>query len=101
MAKLNQEQLLGIFNTLKAAMLLHEKGSIKARFNIEGKYDLWSEIPGLTIAGRLRNEVAFCAIIVQSTYVGFYYMPIYGSPDNIGGQLAPSSGSAKSTPNRL
>lgn len=30
-------------------------------------------------AGKPRAAIDFAAIIVQSTYVGFYYMPIYGS----------------------
>ena len=31
----------------------------------------------MEIAGRKRKEVFFASIIIQSTYVGFYYMPIY------------------------
>jgi hypothetical protein len=51
---MGQEDLLVIFDRLK----------------------LWS-FKDLEIAGRKRKEVFFASIIVQSTYVGFYYMPVY------------------------
>jgi len=77
MARLTQEQLLEIFNTLKKEVKLYEKGHIKARINIEGKYDLWSEKPDMVILGKQRAEMSFVTLILQSSYVGFYYMPIY------------------------
>ena len=40
------------------------------------RYDLWS-FKDLEIAGRKRKEVYFAGLIIQSSYVGFYYMPIY------------------------
>ena len=43
-------------------------------------YDLWS-INDVEIAGRKRKEVYFAGLIIQSTYVGFYYMPVYGQPE--------------------
>ncbi len=80
MAKLTQEQLLEIFNAVKKEVEPYEKGDIKARIDIQGKYDLWVEKPkGLMIMGKKRNEVAFTAVILQSSYVGFYFMPIYCS----------------------
>ena len=39
-------------------------------------YDLWS-FKNLEIAGRKRKDVNFASLIIQSGYVGFYYMPIY------------------------
>ena len=81
MPKLTQLQLLEIFNTLKNEVQPYEKGFIKARINIEGKYDLWTEKPGMFAAGKLRPEIGFVTIILQSSYVGFYYMPIYTNVD--------------------
>lgn len=91
MPKLTQEQLLEIFNALKKEMKPYEKGSIVARFDMEGKYDLWSEFEGkgLEIYGRMRKEVAFAALIIQSGYVGFYFMPVYADDNKIKEQLSP------------
>ena len=89
MPKLTQQQLLDIFNALKAVMKPYEKGSIKARINIEGKYDLWSEKKGMQILGKTRDEMSFATIILQSNYVGFYYMPVYCEPEQIGARLDP------------
>jgi hypothetical protein len=80
--------LLEIFNAVKKEVKPYEKGDITARMDIEGKYDLWVEKENI-IAGKQRNEWSFVAIIVQSNYVGFYYMPIYSNPEEIGRKLAP------------
>jgi len=87
--RLTQDQLLEIFNALKKEMQPFEKGSIKARIDIEGKYDLWSEKPGMFVYDRIRNEVSFATLILQSNYVGFYYMPIYTNAEGIRSKLSP------------
>ena len=43
-------------------------------------YDLWS-IKDVKIAGRERTEVYFAGAIIQKSFVGFYYMPVYTSPE--------------------
>jgi hypothetical protein len=78
MAKLTQEELLAIFEAVKKEVKPYEKGTIKARIDIQGKYDLWSEKP-VEAFGRKYPAMAFAAVILQSTYVGFYFMPVYGS----------------------
>jgi hypothetical protein len=80
MARLQKEQLLEIFYALKKEIQPYEKGNIKARINIEGKYDLWSAKKGMVILGKPRKEMGFVTLTLQSSYVGFYYMPIYCSP---------------------
>jgi hypothetical protein len=70
-----QAKLLGIFSRLRAIMKKYED-PLKPKFDFEGKYDLWS-FKDVEIAGRKRKEVYFAGIIVQSKWVGFYYMPIY------------------------
>ena len=77
MAKLTQEELLQIFRKVKSVMQPYEQGNIVAQMNIEGKYDLWSHKPGMVIMGKPRPAINFVTIIIQSGYVGFYYMPIY------------------------
>ena len=89
MAKLTQEQLLEIFNALKKEVKPYEKGAIKARIDIEGKYELWSERPKVFVHSKTRNEVSFAALILQRSYVGFYYMPVYTNTEEVRGKLAP------------
>ncbi len=78
MAKLTQEELLAIFETVKKEVKPYEKGTVKARIDIQGKYDLWSEKP-VEAFGRKYPAMAFASVILQSGYVGFYFMPVYGS----------------------
>ncbi len=47
-----------------------------AKVDESGRYDLVS-IKDVVIAGRKRKEVYFASVIIQKSYVGFYYMPIY------------------------
>lgn len=70
-----QDELVQIFRTLKKILKKYEV-PLKPKFDLEGKYDLWS-FKDVVIAGRKRKEVFFAALIIQSSYVGFYYMPIY------------------------
>jgi len=46
----------------------------------ESHFDLWS-IKEVEIYGRKRKEVYFSGLIIQKTYVGFYYMPVYAEPE--------------------
>jgi len=89
MAKLSQEQLQEIFNALKKEMKPYEKGHIKACADTAGKYDLWSQKPGIVILGKPRPALGFVTIALQSTYVGFYYMPIYCNYEAMSGKLSP------------
>lgn len=82
MGKLNQDDLLEIFYALKKIIEPYEKGTIRSRLNIEGKYDLWSE-KDLVAHGKKREEMFFVALTIQSGYVGFYFMPIYTNNDEI------------------
>ncbi len=88
MPTLTQEQLLKIFNAVKKEMKPYEKGYVKARFDIQGRYELWTEKPKITIQGRLRNELAFIGLILQSSYVGFYYTPIYTNSEDVSSRLS-------------
>ncbi len=72
---MRQEELVIIFKKLKSILKRYE-GKLKPKFDLDSKYDLWS-FKDLEIAGRKRKEVYFAGLIIQSNYVGFYYMPIY------------------------
>ncbi len=89
MPRLTQEQLIEIFNALKKEVQPYEKGNLRPRIDIQGKYDLWSEKPGMTLQGKARTEVSFVGLILQSSYVGFYYMPVYTNTEDIRSKLSP------------
>jgi hypothetical protein len=71
----DQKELVDIFNRLKKILKKYET-PLKPKFDLDSKYDLWS-FKDLEIAGRKRKEVYFAGLIIQSSYVGFYYMPVY------------------------
>jgi hypothetical protein len=76
---MKQEELVEIFGELKG-MLKEYEGKLKPKFDLDSKYDLWS-FKDVEIAGGKRKEVSFATIIIQSSYVGLYYMPIYTDTD--------------------
>jgi hypothetical protein len=82
MAKLNQEQLLEIFDALKKVMKPYEKGVIRPQIDIQGRYDQWAN-KKVFAANKWRDEFAFTGLILQSGYVGFYYMPIYTNTEEV------------------
>ncbi len=67
--------LIAIFDSLRRLIGKYE-GPLTAKMDIQGRYDLWS-IKEIVIDGRKRKEVAFASAIIQSSYVGFYFMPVY------------------------
>ena len=74
-----QERLVEIFNGLRELLKPYED-PLLPKFDLEGRYDLWS-FKDVEIAGRRRREVYFAGIIIQSRYVGFYFMPVYTDTD--------------------
>ena len=68
-------KLTKIFQELKTILKKFEN-PLEPKFDFDSKYDLWS-FKEIEIAGRKRKEISFASIIIQSTYVGFYYMPIH------------------------
>ena len=82
---MNQE-LTTIFNQVKSLMKVYEP-PFNARVDDVSRYDLWSE-KQVSIADRKYNDVYFSGLIIQSNYVGFYFMPLYIEPQ-IKGKLKP------------
>jgi hypothetical protein len=76
---MDNSRLPQIYETLKQELL-----SISSNFNeireLPGRIDLVSK-RDLVIDGRKRKEIWFCGLIIQSSYVGFYYMPVYARPE--------------------
>ena len=56
------------------ALLAPYAARLVARRDEPGYYDLWSE-KEVEVAGRTRSEVFFAGLIIQKSYVGFYFMP--------------------------
>jgi len=72
---MEQKELVKIFKKLKKILKKYEN-PLKPKLDLDSKYDLWS-FKNIEIAGRKRKEIYFAGLIIQSNYVGFYYMPIY------------------------
>ncbi|MHA1308884.1 MAG: DUF1801 domain-containing protein [Candidatus Heimdallarchaeota archaeon] len=70
-----QKKLVAIYNKLKPVLQQYENPFIPV-FNLDSKYDLWS-FKDIEVNGKKRKELFFASLIIQSNYVGFYYMPIY------------------------
>jgi hypothetical protein len=71
--------LKATFKTLRA-LLAHYQPPLVAKGNNARQYELWSK-KDIEIAGRPRSEVFFASVVVQKSYVGFYYMPVYTNPE--------------------
>ena len=55
---------------------------LTARVDTPRRYELYS-INEVVIDGRKRSEVYFAGAIIQKSFVGFYFMPMYGNPEFI------------------
>jgi len=64
-----------IFKHVKELMKKYENPLI-AKIDYDSRYDLWS-VKDIVVEGRKRKEVYFAGLIMQSNYVGFYFMPVY------------------------
>jgi len=47
-----------------------------AASDYESRYELYTDKP-VVIEGRKKPNMSFAGLIIQSRYVGFYYMPVY------------------------
>jgi len=70
-----ENQLVPIYKKLKKLLKKYEN-PLQPKIDLDSKYDLWS-FKDIEISGRKRKEVYFAGLIIQSSYVGFYFMPIY------------------------
>jgi len=77
--KPSRDQRALIFRKLRTILRKYEPPFV-AKSNYGSRYELWS-LKDVAIAGRKRKEVFFASLIIQSSYVGFYYMPIYAEKD--------------------
>src|SRR5512133_450262 len=73
------EDLTQVFNQVKTLMQAYTPPLI-SKMEDTAHYDLWS-LKDLVIEGRKRKEVYFSGLIIQKSYDGFYYMPVYAQPE--------------------
>lgn len=76
---MKNEALLPLFAQVKG-LLAPYAGRLTVRRDEPGYFELWSE-KDVEIDGRKRGEVFFCGLIVQKSYVGFYFMPLYADQE--------------------
>lgn len=73
------ENLANVFTRLRR-LLSQSQPPFESKRDEPGYYDLWS-FKDLVIDGRKRKEIFFAGIIIQKTYVGFYFMPVYAEQE--------------------
>lgn len=71
----SEAELIQLFQDTKA-LLDPYAAHFSVRIDRPHRYELWSEKP-IEIADSKRKEVFFASLILQSNYVGFYFMPVY------------------------
>jgi hypothetical protein len=75
----SSSELKAAFKELRG-LLKRYQPPLVSKMDDASHFDLWS-IKDVEIAGRKRNEVYFAGVIIQRSFVGFYYMPVYASPE--------------------
>ena len=67
--------LIPLFDELKKLLIPYEK-HFSPRKDEPGYYDLWYEHE-VEVNGKKRKSIYFAGLIIQKSYVGFYFMPVY------------------------
>jgi len=75
---MTQAERSEIYAALRAALKRYEPPFV-ARSDGDTSYELWS-VKEMVIAQRARAGLFFAAAALQSSYVGFHFMPIYCEP---------------------
>lgn len=73
------EDLKEIFDALKPLLQKYQP-PFAPKHEYGAYYDLWS-FKDLVIDDRKRKEVYFAGLIIQKSYVGFYFMPVYADEE--------------------
>lgn len=63
-------------------MKKYEIYTLKSKVDLDSKYDLRS-FTDIVYNDKPRKEMAFSALIIQSSYVWFYFTPIYTDPESL------------------
>jgi len=73
------EDLHLIFSKIRSLLKKYQP-PLAPKTDRDGNFDLWS-FKDVVVAGRKRKEVFFAGAIIQKSYVGFYFMPVYVDAD--------------------
>ena len=68
-----------IFRAIRPLMARYAP-PLQPRTDVEGRYELWSPEP-VALPGGTPKDVFFAGLIIQSSYVGFYFMPLAADED--------------------
>jgi hypothetical protein len=71
------DNLKTIFEEIKPFMAAYQPPLVVTA-NFESRYELYTDKPFI-FEGRKKPNISFAGLIIQSGYVGFYFMPIYTS----------------------
>ena len=71
--------LLPLFGEVKPLLEPYEK-YYTVNVDEPGRYELWSE-KDVALEGHKPHKAFFASLIVQKSYVGFYFMPVYTDPE--------------------
>lgn len=72
------DSLIDIFNSIKI-ILSDLQPPLIVTADYESRYEMYTNKPA-EINGRKKTTLSFASLIIQSGYVGFYFMPIYTHP---------------------
>jgi hypothetical protein len=86
---MDHQQLLSVYAQAKSPLSHYQQLGLTARFDQQGRYELRSEKEGILINGKPKEELYFAGLVVQRSYLGFYFMPIYTEPQ-MTAQLGPA-----------
>lgn len=85
---IKNSDLLPLFDDLKAMLAVHAD-----RFDVlepeAGRYELWSDVD-IAPEGKKTHRPFFAGLIIQKSYVGLYFMPLFSDPEiasRIGSEL--------------
>ena len=77
--KLKNKELVPLFKKLKAILSQYEDKFV-VQDDVLGDYGLLTN-KEVEINGRKKKNLYFAGLIIQKSYVGFYFMPIYFKKD--------------------
>jgi hypothetical protein len=74
-----KDPLLELFKQLKP-LLQNYVPPLTAKKDSDTGYEVWGTKQAM-IAGKMKSEIFFAAFMVQKSFIGFYYFPIYTHPE--------------------
>ena len=73
------DQRQQIFQRVKSLLSAYQP-PLAVKLDNEKRFELWS-YGDFVVEGKKRKEIFFASAIIQKSYVGFYFMPVYTDVD--------------------